>query len=190
MLARLAIVAMLTSSTALAQASGMSLNGYGFEGQGGAFGGRPSAGLRINIHLISDVANLTGQYEFLLHAGPYGLRNDESLFVGKLFEVADAFHLEPYLGLDLTLNSVAGFASWGKPGVIGHLRFGETRLELNAAALLEINFFPGKAGSGAAFEGRVYFSDSKEGGWYFGAQTQFLPVSTYLLGVVGWAIAP
>lgn len=190
MLARLAIAAMLTSSAALAQASGMSLNGFGFEGQGGAFAGRPSAGVRINIHLMSDVGNLTGQFAFLLHGGPYGLRNDDGLFIGKLFEVADAFHLEPYLGLDLTLNSVVGFASWGRPGVIAHLRFGETRLELNGAALLAINFFPGVAGSGAAFEGRVYFSDSKEGGWYFGAQTQFLPTSTFLVGLVGWAIAP
>lgn len=88
--------------------------------------------------------------------------------------------LEPYLGINLTLNSLIGGGVWVKPGMLFHLPLAGRHLEFNAAALLPIN----PAGTGAELQARLLpLTD----GLFFGVQAQLLS-NPFAVAVVGFLI--
>lgn len=183
LLARLALLALLVSTATQAEPGPAQIGGFGVEGQAGVFGSRVTVGGEFGYHAFSEASLLSWQEKALIHGGAYGIRIDDSLFIGKPFVVAGMV-LEPYLGLVLSLNSIVGGALWVTPGAMLNVFLGaQRRLEVSAAALLPLNAIPG--GTGAAVDVRFFLANE---GFYFGVQTQLLPQNPFVVAAFGWAV--
>lgn len=150
---------------------------YGFEGQAGVFGSRPTLGVGFSGHVLFSTSELTLLESARIHGGPYGIRVDNDVAIGKLVPVGNGF-IEPFLGLNFSLNSITGLPVWVVPGLLFLFPVADRRLTFNAGALIGIL----GGGVGAALEARLY--PSKDG-LYFGVVTQLVSPGLLLLGAVG-----